>query len=411
MKILKSALCLTLAISMMTVFASCGTKDNNNNTDNTQTNAGKLTVWGMEEEKTMLGEMFDDFKAAFTDITSDIEHVVTGTDDVVEKAIGDMDNAADVFAVSHDDFEKLVSKGAISEITGEYKSQIEKTCTDESIRAATYDGKLYGFPSSAETYVLFYDKSKLTDTDVKSLTTILKKDVGNGVSKFGMDFDDEYYVSSIFLTAGCTLFGENGSDKTACDFNSDNGVSAAKFIKSLKSQGVVSCDDDEAVAQMKAGKLASYITESDDADKMKNALGDNYGVAKLPTVNINGKETQMKSFSEYKIYVVKAKSSDVANAMKLAQHLTSEQNQIKRFKNSGLIPTNKTAMANKDITSDKTVSATIEQLNNSIPTPSISQYEKYEDIIEDFAYNCFNGNIADNDIKTKLDEMVKKITE
>ena len=119
----------------------------------------------------------------------------------------------------------------------------------------------------------------------------------------------------------------------------------------------------------------------------------------------------MKSFSEYKIYVVKAKSSDVANAMKLAQHLTSEQNQIKRFKNSGLIPTNKTAMANKDITSDKTVSATIEQLNNSIPTPSISQYEKYEDIIEDFAYNCFNGNIADNDIKTKLDEMVKKITE
>ena len=394
-------MCFVLIFSMIFTLCSCGEK----NAENMQNTAKKLTVWGMESEKNMLTEMFNDFKSAVTDFTSDIEHIVTDTDDVVEKAIGDIENSADVYAVDHSDLEKLIKAGAIAEITGEYKENIQKNCVENAVNAVTYNGKIYGFPASAKTYVLYYDKSKLTDNDVKTLTAILEKGTGN---KLGMDFDDEYLCAGLFLTAGCNLFGENGEDATACDYNSDNGVKTAEFVKSLKIQGVINIDEDEAKNQFKLGTLCAYIGESTQGEEIKSSLKDNYGVMKLPTVNITGEQKQLQSFAEYKIYVVNAKSGDIGNAMKLAQHLTSEQNQLKRYSNSGEIPVHSTAQSNSDIASDILSTATIEQLKYSTPKPKISQAQKFEDVFDDFMANCFDGNIGD-DVKTKLTETVDKI--
>ena len=403
----KKIIAVIAVISLTLTLTSCGGKTAQNNTD---TAMQKLTVWGANDDQTMLGEMINDFKSKFTDFKNDIERKVTGEDKAAEEALKDIDAAADVFAISHDQLGSLVSAGAVYEISGEYKSKITEQCSENSVAAATYDGKLYGFPSSAETYLLYYDKSKLSAEDVKSLTTILKKDMGSNVYKFGMNFKEGYYGSSIFFTAGCTLFGKNGDDKTSCSFNNENGVKAAEFIKSLKSKNVLNCDENEALTQIKAGKLASYVTGPWKADAMKQALGDNYGVVKLPTANITGDEAQMKSFAGYKIYVVNAKTKDPANAMKLAQHLTSEENQLKRFKSRELLPVNKNVARLDEVNKDMTIKATLDQLNFAVPMPSIPQVSKYWTAFKSFTDDCFNGNIETKDIKSKLDAMVKQIT-
>ncbi|MBQ2675957.1 MAG: extracellular solute-binding protein [Clostridia bacterium] len=403
---MKKFIAIALCVAMCFALTACGGNKDNNADQN------GITVWGAADDQNMLGEMVKSFKTKFTDITNDITVKVTGEDKAKDEALKDIDAAADVFAMSHDQLGAMVDAGAIYEITGDYADTIRQTCDEASVKAATYKGKLYGFPSSAETYFLYYDKSKLSADDVKSLNTIFSKPQGEGVYKIGMNFKEGYYGTSLFFTAGCTLFGENGDDPTKCDFNNENGVMASKFIASLKSKGAINCDDNEAVSQMKAGKLASFVTGPWKAEAIKEILGDNYGVAKLPTVSLGeGQEQkQLRSFAGYKIYVVNAKTKSPAQSMKLAAHLTSEENQLKRFKDRSLLPVNKNAAKNESVTSDVTVRATLEQLKYAIPMPAITQISKYWTAFKAFADDCFNGNIPADQIKPKLDNMVKQIT-
>lgn len=407
MKTCRLAVCLLLCAVMALTAASCTKQQMESGSDS----AAALTLWGAADDQTMLGEMIEDFKALNTDLKNEITTKVTGEDKAKDEALKDIDAAADVFAIGHDQLGALVDAGAVYEITGEYADTIRSSCDEASVKASTYNGKLYGFPSTAETYFLYYDKSKLSDEDVQSLNTILSKDLGSGVYKFGMNFKEGYYGTSLFFTAGCTLFGENGDDPTKCDFNNNNGLAAANFIAGLSDLGAVNCDDNEAVSQMKAGKLASFVTGPWKADAFKELLGDNYGVAKLPTVALSddAAQTQMKSFAGYKIYVVNAKTKDPAAAMKLAAHLTSEQNQLKRFRDRSLLPVNKNAASNSDVTADKTVKATLDQLQYAVPMPAVTQISKYWTAFKAFTDDCFNGNIPATEMQAKLDNMVTQI--
>ncbi len=400
---MKKLISIIMILCLCFVLAGCNNKNKNKN------DTASLTVWGSSDDQDMLKEMADDFGKAFKDLTVDIAVKVTGEDVAKDEALKDIDAAADVFAVSHDQVGALVEAGAIYEITGEYKENVISSCTENSVKAATYNDALYGFPSSAETYVLYYDKSKLTEQDVTSLDAMLKKGTDK-YSAFGMNLEEGYYGTSFFFTAGCTLFGENGEDPDKCDFNNENGQKAAKLISTLKERGVINCDENEALSQIKAGKLASFVTGPWKAQAMKEALGANFGVAKLPTVNIGGEQRQMESFAGYKIYVVNAKTKNPAEAMKLAAHLTNESSQLKRFAKRDAIPVNELAAEDEAITKNETIVATLEQLENARAMPATTQISVYWTAFKSFAIECFEGKIDDNNLKAKLDNMVKQIT-
>lgn len=406
-KIICTILTAVLLCGCCTLLTSCGTTEDKQDEQN-----AKLTVWGSSDDQDMLNEMADDFADAYEDIKMDISIKVNGEDVAKDEALKDIDAAADVFAISHDQLGSLVEAGAVYEITGEYKEGIEASCSDTSIDAATYNGAIYGFPSSAETYLLYYDSSKFSEEDVASLNAMINKDIDNDIAPFGMNLEEGYYGSSFFFTAGCTLFGENGEDATQCDYNNENGMRAAKFIAGLKDKGVLNCDENEAVSQMKAGKLASYITGPWKAQAMEEALGDNFAVAKLPTVALadGAEQQQMISFAGYKIYVVNAKTKNPAEAMKLAQHLTNEANQLKRFSTRDAIPVNEAAAADETLSENKTIAATLSQLEFAKPMPAITQVSVYWTAFKSFTADCYNGNIKQDDIQSKLDNMVKQIT-
>lgn len=403
-RIITMALCIILCISL----CSCGMKNNTNNT-NQSNKTGSLTLWGSADDQNMLSDMVSAFRKAGEDI-AEIGVKVTGEDVAANEALKDVDAAADVYAISHDSLGSLVEAGAIYEITGTRLSNIKESVSSSALSAATYNGKVYGFPSSSETYLMYYDKSIYTEAEVKSLETMLDKKLADGVYNFGMNFSEGYYGSSFFFTAGCTLYGENGDDATKCDFNNDDGVAAAKYIKKLGTMNVINCDESEALSLMKSGKLAAYVTGPWKSENMKDALGTNYGVCALPTVDIkgNGDNRQLKSFSGYKIYVVNSATSDPETAMKLAEHLTNEENQKKRFTTRAMLPVHTKVAALDEVVKDETVAATLDQLNNSVPMPAVSQVSKYWTAFAAFSEDCFNGKIADSDIKSKLDSLVNQ---
>lgn len=49
---------------------------------------------------------------------------------------------------------------------------------------------------------MYYDKSKFTDSDVKSLDKMLEK------NKVAFNITEGWYMSSFFLANGCTYFGK-----------------------------------------------------------------------------------------------------------------------------------------------------------------------------------------------------------
>ena len=85
------------------------------------------------------------------------------------------------------------------------------------------------------------------------------------------------------------------------------------------------------------------------------------GVCKLPTANIGGEQVQLSGYMGYKLIGVNGYSQNKGEAHKLAQWLTNEQNQLKRFETRGFGPTNKVVSVMDKVTSDPVIGAVLEQ--------------------------------------------------
>ncbi len=399
------------AVSFLSVGCSTngGTGTNGSGMSSGGSKAIKLTVWGSADDQKMLTGMVNDFITSNSDKSYDISVRVNGEDVAKDEALKDIETAADVFAIANDQLGALVSADAVYENT-KYADEVRSTRTESAITAASVGGKMYGYPSSSETYFLFYDKSKLTEDDVTSLEKILAKKQDSGTAPFAMDFGDAYFSSSFFMTAGCRVYGKDGQDSSSVDFNTEKGLEATKYLASLKAQGAEDIPGDSASSRFKAGKLASYISGSWKTESFKDALGDNFGVAKLPTINIGGEDRNMVSFAGGKMYVVKSTTAHPLEAMALASYLTSQENQLKRYEQRALLPNNKELAQHEEILSNPAIAAEIEQLKYSVATPAISQISKYWKPVEAFTKDAFDGKIAEKDMEQALNRLVSDVT-
>ncbi|MBP3887762.1 MAG: extracellular solute-binding protein [Cellulosilyticum sp.] len=375
-----------------------------------QNEAAELVVWGSQDDQQMLNEMVDAFKAEYPEVKWNISVRVNGEDQAKTEVLKDTEAAADVFAIAHDQLGELVQSGAVYKNT-KYADEINARTVAGAINAATYEGQLYGYPSVSETYFLFYNKAIFDEEQVKSLDTMLTAEVADGVTPFAMDIANAYYSGPFFLSNGCELFGADGSDAKTVTFNNENGLEVAKLLGSLKESGVVAFDDTVAAAQFEAGTLGAYIAGPWKTETYKEVLGENFGVAELPTLNFNGEEKHMASFAGFKIYCVKSNTKYPLEAMALANWLTNEENQLKRFKDRGGIPVASELATNTEITADPAVAALLAQLNHAYAMPAIPQMGKFWDATKAFVQEAFDGTITEADYQAKLDTLVATITE
>jgi len=334
--------------------------------------AAALVLWGSEDDQVMLKEMAASFVGEHPAYTVEVR--VTGADKAKDAAMADLDVAADVFQIPHDQLGALAEAGAVYPNTL-YADEISANDSPAALTAATYGGTIYGYPNAIETYFLYYDKSVFTEADVTSLDKMLE--VASAADKtVGFDMGNNYFTASFWFANGCTLFGADGTDVAGSTFSSPEGLAVAEYIATLKDAGLQNIADGDATTAFASG-LAAQVTGSWKAGDYKTALGDNYGVAKLPTVNVGGAEKQMVSFSGVKLYVVKSSTQYPEAAMQLAAFLSSETNQLKAFNDRQNLPINMVAAADPAVTADPTVAAQVAQSAFSIPMPSIPQMTNF----------------------------------
>lgn len=405
---MKKFLALILAVTVILfTFSACGEK---NVSENDKGNVGNkktvtLRLWGAQDDKQMLTGLIEEFKKLHTNKNWDIKLSFVGEDDAATEILKDVSAAADVFSFSSDQIATLKKAGALYRVSN---PEIKTRNSPSSVQAATVDGDMYAYPSSADTFFLYYDKAILSDDDVKSLEKILSKQTPDKITNFAMKIDDGWYSSSFFFTAGCTLFGK---DKTKCDFNSDKGVMAANYMIDLANNKKFSnLDDAKIKAGFKSRTLASAVSGTWNAQDIKESLGENFGVAKLPTINLGGENKDMISMANFKLYGVNAQTKFPEEAHQLANFLTDRKAQETRFRVRSYAPTHtELASDTQTLSSNKVVAALTEQTKHSILQTSIDQVSNFWTPAEAFGTGIIDGTVNKSNVKEKLNAFVNAV--
>ncbi len=304
---------------------------------------------------------------------------------------------ADVFAAPHDKLGELVSAGSVLPTANAAagKNAVLGACST----ALTYDGVMYGYPVSAETYALFYNKAMIKENELPKtwddLAAWSKAFNAANPGKYGfiMDVGNAYYTIVFSSANGNRLFGESGTDTSTTYLNSADSVKGMTFFQSLRSALDVPAADlttSFADAAFAAGSAAMHITGLWNVVPFENA-GIDFGVAALPA--LPGDTKPASSFSGTRAMFVSAYTDHPAEANEFAEFLISEEMQKLRFDLTGAMPSINVAV------SSKYMPGFLAQLDYAFPMPSIPEMGTFWEAMNNASKNIWDGV----DVKAELD--------
>ena len=434
---MKKALALLLSLVMaMSLLTACGGGNNSNNSNsNSNSNSSNssssgnntstpdasnpedvsLKVWCPEEEHEIVQQMCAAFDAAHPEYNCTFEVVVVGIDESESQLTNDPELAADVMQLPSGGLSQLNDAGLLLPITANV-DEVKTLYGEGALEAVTRHSDalnmdlMYGVPFSPNCFFMYYNKDLYTEDEVKSLETMMAKDLGDDVYNFSFTIHNSWYVESFFYAAGCTLFGADGTDPTDCTWNSANGLAAANYLIDLNNNPkYIEDNDGVAGAMMKDGKLGALCSGNWAYPDLYEVMGDKLGACALPTININGKDSNLANFADYKCWSVKSNTSAPLAAQLLAEWFANAENQLIRYQEAGAAPCALALMDDPEINANVSTTALIAQTQFAIPQPSISQIANYWTPAEAFGTGITQGTITSANAQSELDKCVNQI--
>lgn len=355
----------------------------------------RLMVWSPAEDQSMeKGEWLQTNCRAFAEQHPEweIEFVYGVANEAVAAAdvARDPEASADVFMYANDNLTVMTDADALARFGGKYREEIEATNTPEVLASVTKDGDVYGIPFTTNTWFMYYDKSVFSEEDVKNLDTMLEK----GVVSF--PFTNSWYLPAFYVGNGCTLFGDGTDESAGVDFGGENAVEVTNYLVDLVAHPNFKVDaDGSGMAGMRDGSIQAIFTGSWDADAIKTILGDNMGVAALPTFTLNGEEKQMKAYAGSKAVGVNAHADNMVAAVELGLFLSSAQAQRLHYELRTVIPCNTELLKDPEILADKLVTAQNDTFNKtSILQPFVSKMNSCWTPVENMGKGIRNQNVT-----------------
>ncbi len=394
---MKKLIALLLAVLMVaSVLAACG--GNNNANNNSGDNGGKTTensdpfygednisllVWAPDNAVSLTKQLCEDFIAKYPNKKITIDVQAQGEADAAAQMLNDLDKAADVFGFVCNNINKLQQGNALAPVVADYLEDVKSRNTEFAVSTGTLtvDGKeqLLAYPETGENgYYLVYDKQYVTDDDAKSLEGILAACKKAG-KKCLINIDNGFYGCMPLYTGGMVNNGlkEDGT-QIFNDYDKEKVLDSleafAKLFHEYKDT-FMSADPARIGSGMaeNPSTVAAGIDGSWNAATVAKTLGDNYGAAKLPTIKINGTDTQIIGMNGAKLIGVNSRSKFPEAAQVLANYLTSEEVQTTRLEELNWLPSNKNAQQNDIVKNSPALSALLAQSEFSIPQINIAE--------------------------------------
>ena len=280
---------------------------------------------------------------------------------------------------------------------------------DTMFRSVTYEDAVYGVPYTPNTLILYYNDEMFDEDEVKSLNTMLEKDLGKGVAAFAMDLTDSWYIEQFYYAGGFTLYGPDGTDEAAGTDIGDFGFVTEFLVDLVKNPKFHKESGDDSITRLANGTLGSLVSGSWKANAIKEALGDNFETAELPSVTFdNGVSGVMRQFTGSKAVGVNPRSENMAASVALALYLGSESVQRDRFEYRGVTPVNVNLAESEAVLQSPIAEAeNAVVLHTSVVQPTVPAISNWFTIVETFANEIYNGTIT----KENAAERTKQLEE
>lgn len=439
---MKKILALLLALVMVLSLAACGSGDsgneNANSADTSAQNAGdesgqpaasdgviSLTLWGAEEDQTLLAELVEKFKATYADQEFEIQIGVESESTAKDTILTDVEAAADVYAFASDQLPDLIAAGAILALDDNMDAALQayanKSLADVkaansagSVDAATSDGTLYAFPFSADGYFMFYDPDYVTAEQADTWDTLLEAANAAG-KKVGMTLASGWYNAGFFYGAGfVTELNADGTTNIDWNGTSATGYTGVDVVDSMLNiagnSAFMAIADGDISNQINSGSLCAVISGCWDSSTAAANFGDDYVGSKLPSFTVNGEQVQMGSVASYKLMGVNPHAENTGWAVLLAEFLTNEESQVARYQARELAPSNIAAASDPAVAANKGVTGLSEQSAYAVVQ---TVGGKFWDPTASFGEQIAQGTLKSGDtdgIQAALDALVEGVT-
>ena len=395
---------MLVAAMTATMFAGCGSKDegttgtqaanNGSTSESAEPVDVKLTVMGPSEDQddaqgAWLKTECEAFNEEHPEWNITFDYVTCSESDAKDTVLQDPASAADVYMFANDQIADLVDAGALTKLGGDAAEYVKSSNPEAMAATVTYNGDIYGVPYTPNTWFMYYDKRVFSEDDVKSLDTMLEK------GKVSFPFDNGWYLASFYAANGCTIFGDGTDKSKGYDFGGDNAVAVTKYIVDLFNNKNFVMDNNEGslgLAGLKDGSVNAYFNGNWNYDAVVKNLGEeNVGVAALPTINVDGKDCQLKAFLGSKAIGVNPNCKNQEVAVKLAAYLGSEDAQLNHFELRKQAPVNTNLVSNEEVAKDAVASAMANVAANCSIAQPIIPMQAYWDAATPFGDAFVHG--------------------
>lgn len=394
-----AALCMT-AVLAVTGFAGCsGGIDG-------EKESVRLMVWSPSEDQSKdSGEWLQNTCEDFAELHPEWDITfVYGVADEASAAIQvaqDPEASADVFMYANDTLTIMTDANALAKFGGKYREEIESTNSEEVLTSLIKEDNLYGVPFTTNTWFMYYDKSVFSEEDIKNLDTMLEK------GSVAFPFTNSWYLPAFYIGNGCTLFGDGTQEDKGVDFGGENAVEVTEYLVDLVANPNFKIDaDGSGLAGLRDGSISAIFSGSWDANAVSEALGENMGVAALPTYTLNGEENQMMSYAGSKAIGVNPYSKNMVPAVELAVYLGSAEAQLSHYKLRNVIPCNTELLKEAEIAEDPLVMAQNDTFNyTSILQPFVAKMNNCWVPVENMGKGIRNKSVTHKNAKEQTEAM------
>ncbi|MDF2611385.1 MAG: extracellular solute-binding protein family 1 [Lachnospiraceae bacterium] len=427
-----SRLMALLMVTLMVIgsFAACGKKDSTTTPDTSATEAPDatkapaateapaapeavtLTVWAPENQiqTGTMDAMCASFQALHPEWEITFTVVTQGEDTAKDEILKDVAAAGDVFFFANDQLRELVNAGAIARLGGSTEEMVKTTMAEAVVDTVTVDDAIYAIPFTHNTFFMYYDKSLLTADDIKSVEGIMAKKTADDVFNFCFDSAGGWKLGSWYYGAGLTVYGESATDFAAgCNWNNPTGLAVTNYLIDLINNPKTAYADDVSLSELAADhRIGAWFDGSWNYDLYKTALGDDLGLAVIPTFNPDGTDYQLKGFYGSKAIGVNAQAKFPAVAVAFAAYLGGEEMQLQRFEETAQVPTNLTVGESAAVQADEVAAVIVSEANTaSIMQPTSAEFSsRYWANAGAIATEIRSGDLNKENAQTKLDTFV-----
>ncbi|MBQ4529490.1 MAG: extracellular solute-binding protein [Lachnospiraceae bacterium] len=357
-----------------------------------------IKVWSPSEDQSeengnWLATMCEQFKTEHPNWDLTFEYGVCAESDAKTQVGQDATAAADVYMYANDQLTDLIAANGIAQLGGETETYVKETNSQAIVDSVSVDGAVYGVPFTTNTWFMYYDKSAFTEDEVKSLDAMIAKD------KVSFPLNNSWYIASFYVANGCTLFGDGTDNEAGIDFGGDKGAAVTKYLADMVANpNFVNDKDGSGLAGLRDGSIKAMFSGSWDYAAAKEALGENLGIAVLPSITIDGEAKQMKSFAGSKAIGVNPNSQNPQVAVALAKYLGSAEAQQKHYELRNIVPCNTELLQTEAVQADALVVAQNATFDTtSILQPFVANMSNYWTPAENFGNSLLNKEVtADN---------------